>query len=107
MVGVCFRVKLAAVDNRARHRRIPVLCLLLRFGGNAMGYECDFVVQGEDGEVMVTGARALNARTLPQAIEWVEEKLKSAPDVFCKANAVRLRLNGKVVWLKVLGVVRS
>ena len=72
-----------------------------------MGYECDFVIHGEDGDVWVSGARALNARTLPQAIKWVEETLKSAPDAFCKANAVRLRLNGKVVWLKVLGVAHS
>jgi hypothetical protein len=72
-----------------------------------MRYECDFVIHGEDGEVTLTGARALNARTLPQAIKWVEETLKSAPDVFRQANAVRLRHNGKVVWLKVLGALHS
>jgi hypothetical protein len=75
--------------------------------GNAVRYECDFLIHSNDGEIAVTGARAFNAFNLPQAIKWVDEKVQSAPEVFHNAYAVRLRHDGKVVWLKALGVLHA
>jgi hypothetical protein len=84
-----------------------LLRLLLCIGGVAVRYQCDFLIQGDDGEVIVGRARAFDARNLPQAIKWVDEKVQSAPEIFHKAYAVRLRHDDKVVWLKALGALHA
>ena len=76
--------------------RLLLLRLLLCVGGVAVRYQCDFLIQGNDGEITLAGARAFDARNLPQAIKWVDEKMQSAPEIFHKAYAVRLRHDDKV-----------
>jgi hypothetical protein len=84
---------------------------MLRFslsvGEVALRYECDFIVQGDDGEITFQEVRAFDVEDLSQAIIWIENKIKSAPAIFYKANAVRLRHGGKVVWLKALGALHA
>jgi hypothetical protein len=87
--------------------RLLLLRLLLCVGGVAVRYQCDFLIQGNDGEITLAGARAFDARNLPQAIKWVDEKMQSAPEIFHKAYAVRLRHDDKVVWLKALGALHA
>ena len=47
-----------------------------------MRYECDFIVQGDDGEITFQEVRAFDVEDLSQAIIWIEDKIKSAPAIF-------------------------
>ena len=68
-----------------------------------MRYECDFVIQSDSGEITVGEGLAFEAPDLACAIKWLDQKLGRGQTVFNMASAVRLRREGKVVWLKVLG----
>jgi hypothetical protein len=71
-------------------------------------FECDFIVQSDDGKISFKEVRVLNEfEDLSQATHWVENKIKELPEIFHKAKAVRLRHRGKVVWLKALGTLHS
>jgi hypothetical protein len=71
-------------------------------GANAVHYECNFLIHGNDGEITVARARAFNARNLPQAIKWVDEKVQSAHEVFHKASVMPKRSMWRVVQFDTL-----
>ena len=68
-----------------------------------MRYDCDFVIQRDDGQIQIGEMRPIEASGLPQAVKWIEDRIFASPMVFNKATAVRLRRDGTVVWLKSLG----
>ena len=51
-----------------------MLRFLLSVGEVALRYECDFIVQGDDGEITFQEVRAFDVEDLSQAIIWIEKK---------------------------------
>jgi len=66
-------------------------------------FECDFIIQGDDGGIEVEEVRSFKARDLADAIRLVEEMVKIEPAVFHNANMLRLRHGDRVVWSNPLG----
>ena len=68
-----------------------------------MEFECDFIIQGDDGGIAVEETRTFEAHYLAEAIELVEKMAIQEPAVLHKANMLRLRHGDRVVWSRMIG----